>query len=205
MNNGQLHPSCIDVLLNRRSIRRYTSEPIPDEVLEALLTAAMWAPSAHNRQPWRFVVVRDAQVKDKLARVMGERLRRDLEADSVNPAQIDQDVSRSYARISTAPVAIVLCLSLVEMDSYPDQRRSQNEYVMAVQSVAMAGQNLLLAAHERGLGACWMCAPLFCPDEVRGVLDLPDDWEPQALVTVGYPAESRRKTRRPLAEVILWR
>ncbi len=55
------------------------------------------------------------------------------------------------------------------MDNYGDPRRDQNEYVMAAQSAAMAGQNLLLAAHDAGLGACWMCAPLFCPDVVRDV------------------------------------
>ena len=58
---------------------------------------------------------------------------------------------------------------------------------MAIQSVAACGQNLLLAAHELGLGACWMCAPLFAPDVVREVLDLPGDWDAQALITLGYP------------------
>jgi coenzyme F420-0:L-glutamate ligase / coenzyme F420-1:gamma-L-glutamate ligase len=74
-----------------------------------------------------------------------------------------------------------------------------------VQSVAMAGQNLLLAAHDAGLGACWMCGPLFCPDVVRQVLALPDDWQPQGLITLGYPAQTRTRTRRPVEESVLWR
>jgi len=69
---------------------------------------------------------------------------------------------------------------------------------MAVQSVALAAQNLLLMAHAEGLGACWVCAPLFCPDVVRDVLSLPADWEAQGLITMGYPAEQRTKTREPL-------
>jgi coenzyme F420-0:L-glutamate ligase/coenzyme F420-1:gamma-L-glutamate ligase len=69
----------------------------------------------------------------------------------------------------------------------------------------MAGQNLLLAAHEAGLGACWMCAPLFCPDVVGSALDLPEDWQPQALVTLGYPMETREKTRQPLETRVVWR
>ena len=73
------------------------------------------------------------------------------------------------------------------------------------QSAAMAGQNLLIAAHAEGLGACWMCAPLFCPDVVSDTLALPEDWQPQALITLGYPAESREKTRRALEECLLWR
>lgn len=194
-----------DVMLNRRSIRRYLSEPVPRSVVESLLQAAIWAPSAHNRQPWRFAVIETQAAKERLARAMGDRLRADLTADGAPEAVIEKDVTRSYTRITSAPVAVVLCLSMVDMDTYPDERRSRNEYVMAVQSVAMAGQNFLLAAHEAGLGACWMCAPLFVPDGVRAALELPDDWQPQALLTLGYPAETKEKTRHPLEKSIVWR
>jgi len=189
----------------RRSIRRYRPDALPRPLLEMLLDAAIWAPSAHNRQPGRFVVVENPAVKESLARAMGDQLRRDLAADGLAADRIEADAGRSYARMTSAPVVIVLCLSLVDMDVYPDERRSQNEYLMAVQSAAMAGQNLLLAAHEAGLGACWMCAPLFVPDGVRAALGLPDDWQPQALVTLGYPAEARQKTRKPLEASVIWR
>ncbi len=76
---------------------------------------------------------------------------------------------------------------------------------MAVQSTAMAGHNLLLAAHAAGLGACWLCAPLFCPDVVRDILELPADWQPQGLVTMGYAAQVRERTRQPLETKLLWR
>jgi len=89
------------------------------------------------------------------------------------------------------------------MDAYPDPRRREAEYLMAVQSTAMAVQNLLLAAHSAGLAACWMCAPLFCPDTVRAVMALPADWQPQAIVTLGVPAaQGKPYSRRPLAEVV---
>ena len=66
----------------------------------------------------------------------------------------------------------------------------------------MAAQNLLLAAHAGGLAACWMCAPLFCPDTVATALALPADWEPQALITLGYPADQGKPyRRRPVREV----
>ena len=195
----------IEALLTRRSVRRYTSEPVPRPLIEELLAAAAWAPSAHNRQPWRFAVTTDRAVIERLARAMGERLRRDLEADGVAGDVIDADAGRSYARITGAAAVIVLCLTMADMDNYPDQRRAALEKVMAVQSTALAGQNLLLAAHAAGLGACWMCAPLFCPDTVCDALELPDDWEPQALVTLGWPAEARTKTRAPLESRVLWR
>lgn len=202
---GQQLSDVIMALLNRRTIRRYCPDPIPRALVEKMLTAAVWAPSAHNRQPWRFAVIETAEQKAALAQAMGDRLRRDLRADGVPADVIEQDAQRSYTRIAGAPVVIVACLSMADMDRYPDERRSSAERVMAVQSVAMAGQNLLLAAHDAGLGACWMCAPLFCPDVVRDTLALPVDWEPQGLVTLGYPAETRAQTRHALEKSIVWR
>ncbi len=192
-------------MLTRRSVRRYHPDPVPRAMIEQVLTAATWSPSAHNRQPWRFAVVETRAQKEALARAMGARLRRDLEADNTPSEVIENDVARSYSRMTSAPVLIVLCLSMVDMDTYADDRRAQAEYIMAVQSTAMAGQNLLLAAHGLGLGACWMCAPLFCPQVVRDVLALPEDWQPQGLIGMGYPAETREKTRHPLETRVLWR
>ncbi len=193
-----------DVIRSRRSIRRYKPDPVPRALIESLLEAALWAPSAHNRQPWRFAVVETPERREGLARAMNDRLRRDLEADGLAPDAIEADVSRSYRRIMSAPVLVVLCLSMADMDAYPDERRARDEHLMAVQSAAMAGGNFLLAAHEAGLATCWMCAPLFVPDVVRAELGLPDDWEPQALLTLGYADETRTKTRKPLEASVMW-
>lgn len=197
------HPSSkaknlLDLIKNRRSIRRYIQEPVPAEILTRLLEAATWAPSAHNRQPWRFAVLTQAADKEGLAQAMGNRLRADRSADGDDPEAIEQDVARSYARLTGAPVIILVCLSMADMDTYPDPRRSHNERLMAAQSTAMAAQNLLLLAHAEGLAACWVCAPLFVPDLVRITLDLPQDWEPQGLITLGWANEQREKTRVPL-------
>ncbi|GIK57945.1 MAG: nitroreductase family protein [Chloroflexi bacterium] len=192
-------------ILTRRSIRRYRPDAVPSELIERLLTAAAYAPSAHNRQPWRFVVMTGAETKHRLATAMGQKLQADLAADGTPEAIMAQDVARSYARLTQAPLLILLCLTMADMDSYPDPTRQQHEWVMAGQSTAMAGQNLLLAAHEAGLGACWLCAPLFCAEVVRQTLDLPADWQPQALITVGYPAEVRTKPRHPLETRVMYR
>jgi F420 biosynthesis protein FbiB-like protein len=191
-----------DLIKNRRAIRRYKDQPVPDELIERLLKAAMWAPSAHNRQPWRFAILRTFTSKDKLARAMGDKLRRDRMADGDNAEAIDRDVARSYGRITGAPVVILFFLSMSDMDQYPDGRRSEAEKQMAVQSVAMAVQNLWLLAAAEGLGACWLCAPLFVPDLVQETLDLPGDWEAQGLLTLGWPAEERSKGRRPWQESV---
>ncbi|MCP5095778.1 MAG: nitroreductase family protein, partial [Chloroflexi bacterium] len=97
--------------------------------------------------------------------------------------------------ITGATAVIIICLSMSAMDIYPDQRRTDAEQTMAVQSTAMAAQNLWLLAHAAGLGACWLCAPLFVPQLVQHTLNLPADWQPQGLMTMGWPAETKTKTR----------
>ena len=192
-------------LRSRRSVRRFRPDPIEPALVRGLLEAARWAPSPHNRQPWRFVVLQKAASRQRLAQAMGERLRLERLADGTDPQAVEADVSRSYARFTGAPLAVLLCMTLEQMDRYPDARRSRAERRMAVQGVAMAGQNLLLAAHAAGLGGCWICAPLFAPDVVRQVLELPEDWDPQGLVVLGWPAESPpERERMPLEQVTLY-
>ncbi len=197
--------SLFNLIKSRRSIRRYTKEPIPKETILRLLEAANWAPSAHNRQPWRFAVITQPADKARLAETMGRQLRLDRTADGDDPADIDRDVAHSYARLTGAPVLLVVCLSMIEMDRYPDPRRVQNERTMAVQSTAMAAQNLMLQAHAEGLASCWLCAPLFAPELVRTTLELPEDWEPQGLITLGQAAETRVKTRALLETKLKFR
>ncbi len=185
-----------EAIAGRRSIRRYHPTRITRAMIDSLLQVAISAPSAHNRQPWRFRVLIDDSEKIVLAQSMGAKLRRDRLADGDDTKIIEADTSRSYLRLTGAPAIIVVCMSQEDMDSYPDPRRTQSEYIMAVQSVAMAGQNLLLAIHAAGLGACWLCAPLFCPDVVGEALSLPDTWQPQGLITLGYPADAGKPFAR---------
>ena len=192
-----------DLIATRRSIRRYGPEAILPQFVDELLRCAVNAPSAHNRQPWRFAVICESDLKVGLARAMGERLRADRLRDGDAPDVVEADVGRSIQRITTAPVVVMVAATTLDMDVYPDPRRREAEYMMAVQSTAMAAQNLLLAAHSAGLAACWMCAPLFCPDTVRAVMALPADWQPQAIITLGVPAaQGKPYSRRPLAEVV---
>ena len=197
----------LEVIRARQMIRRYTDQPVSDETIGQLLDAATCAPSPHNRQPWRFVVIR-GDARTRLAQAMGSRLREDLARDGLPPDAIERDAARSYQRITSAPALILACLSMEEMDVYPDLRRNQAERWMAGQAVAAAIQNMLLAATDLGLGACWMCAPLFCPDAVVVALQLPAEWAPQALITLGYPApgeHSKRRERKGIDSVTVWR
>jgi coenzyme F420-0:L-glutamate ligase/coenzyme F420-1:gamma-L-glutamate ligase len=192
------------LIKGRRSIRRYDARPVEPSLVDALLEAGTWAPSAHNRQPWRFAVLTDAAARETLARRMGDRLREARLADGDDPADVEADVSRSYARITGAPLVIVAFLTMEDMDVYPDAARQSSEQLMAVQGVAMAVNNILLAAHAAGLGACWMCAPLFCSDAVVEAVGAPRGWQAQALLTLGHPAsKGKPPVRRPLTDVVL--
>lgn len=188
----------------RRSVRRYLPTAVPTELIDRLLYLGTCAPSAHNRQPWRFVVLRSHGTKAKLATAMGDKLRRDREADHDNADSIEADVARSYARITSAPAIILLCLTMEDMDRYREDTRNTHEHHMAIQSVAMAGQNIMLAAHAAGLASCWMCAPMFCPDIVRNTLKLPEHWIPQGMLTLGYAANNGKPfQRKPQNETTL--
>jgi F420 biosynthesis protein FbiB-like protein len=191
------------LIRGRRSIRRYRAVPIAPEVLRRVLEAGTWAPSAHNRQPWRFVVLTEASQRESLARTMGDLLRASRMADGDEVGDVEGDVARSYARIAGAGAAIAAFLTMEDMDVYPDAKRSRAEELMAVQGVAMAVQNILVAAHAEGLGACWMCAPLFCQEEVGAALGVPPHWQAQALLTLGVPAsKGKPPMRRPIDEVL---
>jgi len=199
------HDAFWHTIYTRRSIRRYSDQPVPRSLLERLLTAAIWAPNAHNRQPWRFVTVTERWRQQQLADSMAHRWERDLLVDGLDTEKVRAQVERSRTRIMGAGALVVGCLTMDEMDHYPDEHRQHLEWHMAVQSTSLALGQLLLAAHHEGLGSCWMCAPLFAPDIVQDVLGLPADWEPQSLITLGYPAETKEKTRMGLEEVVLWR
>ena len=149
--------------------------------------AAGWAPSAHNAQPWRFIVIADAQVKRELAGAMAKTWAADIAKESVS---VEPEIFRlRMERFATAPALIMACLSMDSMAKFSDDEKQGCERDLAVQSVAAALENLLLAAHSMRLGACWFCAPAFCKGTVRQVLGIPAQVEPQALIALGYPAE----------------
>jgi F420 biosynthesis protein FbiB-like protein len=193
-------------LQTRRSIRRFKTDPIPDSVIERILTTATYAPSAHHRQPWRFCVATNLFVKTKLADAMTVEFQRDLEKDNLSKDDIEKKVANSRNRIISAPVVIILSVDMTDMDKYPDTKRKKAEYIMATQSAANAGMQLLLAAHAEGLGSVWVCSPLFVPNIVQKALDLPEAWEPQAMYFLGYPeVVPLARERKPLDLVVVRR
>ncbi len=194
-----------EFLRSRRSVRRFRAGAVDDAAVERMLTTATCAPAAHNRQPWRFCVLRQPEAKARLADVMAAEFRADLQRDNLSAADIEARVEGSRTRINSAPLVVVLCMDMSEMDRYPDARRADAERMMAIQSTAAAGLQLLLAAHAEGLAGVWTCGPLFAPDVVRETLGLDPRWEPQAMFLIGRAAKSpNAKDMKPLESVVRW-
>jgi coenzyme F420-0:L-glutamate ligase / coenzyme F420-1:gamma-L-glutamate ligase len=175
------------IIRNRRSIRKYQNKPVSQDLIEHILIAAGWAPSAHNAQPWRFIILTEHSAKKELAEAMAESWAIDMTKDGI---KIEEEVRKvKVERFASAPVVILACITMEGMVKQPDTERQKVERDLAIQSLGAAIQNLLLTAHAKGLGACWFCAPTFCKETVRRVLKIPDEIEPQALIVIGYPAE----------------
>jgi len=149
--------------------------------------------------------VTDLSIKIKLAEAMAEDFKRDLRRDGVAPERIQAQINRSKERINSAPIVVLLCLDMSEMDSYPDAKRQKAERTMAMQSVAAAGLQILLAAHAEGLGGVWVCSPLFAQETIQVTLNLSETWEPQGMFFIGYADElPKDKTMKDLQSLIKW-
>ena len=191
--------SLLDELKSRRSVRKYQPKSIPQKLIKGVLTAASWAPSAHNAQPWRFIVLTEASSKRKLAGAMAQAWAVDMAKDG---QKIDEtNLLERVERFATAPILILACVTMEDMNKQPDEKRQNAERDLALESLGAAMQNLLLAADAKGLGACWFCAPAFCKEVVRKNLKIPKEVEPAALVAIGYPAEKpSAPQRKPLGD-----
>lgn len=152
----------LDNIASRKSVRSYTDDLVPDEMVEKLLRAAMAAPSAKNRQPWAFIVVDDRTMLDTLA----ARLK--------------------YAKmLFQAPMAIVVCAETVT--ALPDGTTVENMFWE--QDASAATENLLLAAEALGLGAVWTAASdRERSSAVRQSLNIPDTVMPLSVVSIGFPS-----------------
>jgi F420 biosynthesis protein FbiB-like protein len=178
-------------------------DPLPRALIEQVLEAARWAPSPHGTQPWRFAVLEDRAMRERMADAMADSWQENLEMDRQDPEVVAARLAGSRRRMLEAPVLILVSLVTDDLDRYPDAVRQHAEYTMAIQSLGAAVQNMLLAAYQLGIDGGWMCAPLFCPEVVRDALELPLNHIPHALIPLGYAAaDPKRRPRRPLSELI---
>jgi nitroreductase len=166
-----------EVIAKRRSVRHFNNNlAVPDEDLRDLLAAAVTAPTAGNIQPWRFVVLRGLDARERLTAALGQRW------------------------ATAAPVVIVVCV-----DPRPSAARygDRGEKLYCIQDTAAAVENILLAAVAKGLASCWIGA--FDTSAVAAALGVTPPITPVAILPIGYSAESAGKpARRPIDEVTTW-
>jgi coenzyme F420-0:L-glutamate ligase/coenzyme F420-1:gamma-L-glutamate ligase len=194
----------LELLRSRRSIRRFLDRPVARAEIERLLEAARWAPSNHDRQPWKFLVIEDRQAIQALAESVGQGLAGKLRSLPSVAAAYAGELAGHATFFRGAPLLMValhkrpvsLSAALLEGVNHPTLVSGEPL------SVAMALQNLLLAAHALGLGACVMTAPLIAQEAVIAALDLPAGFDVTCFVAVGHPAECPEAPRRKSLEQI---
>ena len=164
----------VQAIKERRSVRKFKSDPVSDELVTTVLEAGRWAPSWANTQCWRFIVVRDDQIKADLAETKGRG----------NPAA---------EAIKNAPVTIVICGELGTSGYYKGEApTNKGDWYMF--DTALAAQNMMLTAHSLGLGT--VPVGLFNAAEVAAILELPPNVQVVILLPLGYPDEDPRAPRR---------
>ena len=173
----------LEAIKTRRSIRKYTTDPVDDQTLTTVLEAARWAPSWANTQCWRFAVVRDSATKSKLAETLNE----------TNPAR---------DAIRNAPLVIAACAELGKAGLKEGEIvTDKGDWFMF--DVALAMQNLVLAAHSLGLGTVYVGR--FDAKEAAKILGLPEGYCFVAMTPLGYPAETKDpRPRKELSEIIFY-
>jgi nitroreductase len=160
-----------DAVTQRRSVRAYSDRDIAETVLKKILDTARFAPSASNRQEWRFVAVRDKTKKMKLA-----------------------EAARNQQFVATAPVVLACCA----LTDHHVMTCSQKCYPI---DLAIIIDHITLLAVEEGIGSCWIGA--FYEEQVKKILDIPEDVRVVELLTLGYPADTpNEKTRLSLSEIV---
>ena len=176
----------MQAIRERRSVRKYKPDPVSNEAIDTVLDAARWAPSWANTQCWRFVVVRDAEIRARLAGALR----------ATSPGK----ENRAAAAIRSAPVVIVACAELGRSGYHKgEQTTDKGDWFMF--DVALAMQNLTLAAHAIGLGTIHV--GLFEAKEAAKILEVPADVAVVEMTPLGYPDEEPAAPRRKeLSEIV---
>ncbi|HVV13220.1 coenzyme F420-0:L-glutamate ligase [Amycolatopsis sp.] len=182
----------------RRSVRRFSDQPVDPDALRRSIAAGLTAPAPHHTHPVRFVWLREAGLRRKLLEAMRESWRADLHADQFTDEQIAKRVGRGDI-LFEAPEVVLPFLVPDGAHTYPDERRNDCERTMFTVAGGAAVQGLLVALAAEKLGSCWIGSTIFAADLVRDVLGLAESWQPLGAVAIGHPAEpaAPREPREP--------
>ncbi len=174
--------------LLRRSLRRFSPQPVDPTVVEAAVAEALTAPAPHHTRPVRFAWVREREVRLQLLDGMKDKWRADLLGDGRATDAVDRRVSRGQILYDATELVIPFMVP-DGAHTYPDAARTAAENTMFTVAAGAAVQALLVALAVRGVGSCWIGSTIFAADLVRRELELPADWEPLGAIAIGHPEE----------------
>lgn len=203
------HAEIHDLMRSRRSVRRFRPEVPAPSVIESVLASAITAPSASNKQPWRFLIVENREAIARIAAAVREAVGRVALAVEPQFEPAFRAYGDYFTRFECAPVVIVPLfqpLTLLTTLTGPRLCEEDRRLVDAMErdsgliGTSLAMQNLLLAAHAAGLGASGMTGPLIAADAIREILGISRSWHIAALVPIGYPDEEPAQTQRKSVE-----
>ncbi|MFT3714542.1 MAG: coenzyme F420-0:L-glutamate ligase [Gordonia sp. (in: high G+C Gram-positive bacteria)] len=175
-----------EALLTRRSVRRFSGEPVPEAVMREAFADALTAPAPHHTRPVHFLWLRDPERRRTLLDAMSAAWHTDLQGDAKSPESIEKRVARGRI-LYDAPELVVPVLTGDGMHDYPDRRRNDCERTMFTVAGGAAVGSFLVALSVREVGSCWVGSTIFAAPTVREVLDLDPSWMPLGAVAVGYP------------------
>jgi coenzyme F420-0:L-glutamate ligase/coenzyme F420-1:gamma-L-glutamate ligase len=189
--------------LSRRSVRRFSDEPVPPDLVEAAVAEALTAPAPHHTRPVRFAWLQTPSTRTRLLDRMKDKWRLDLAGDGRPADATERRVARGQI-LYDAPEVVIPFLVPDGAHTYPDAARTDAEHAMFTVAVGAAVQALLVALAVRGLGSCWIGSTIFAADLVRAELELPADWEPLGAIAIGYPAEpAGLRDPAPIADLLI--
>ena len=203
-----------DLALSRRSIRKYIEKEIPLDEIKEIIKIAISAPSACNSQCWRFVAVSDKSVIKKIENAVIKKFEDILSASqNVLPDNYISSKKKAVSFFAEAPVVIAvfmtsweyfdpMMVSVLEKQDYNSRELTSLFGSPDLLSIGAAIQNLLLAVHEKGYGACWMNDPVIAGEEIGNILDIPKENKFISLIPIGVPAYTpRNKQMKDFSEV----
>ena len=199
-----MDPGLLEAIKSRRSVRFFKPDPVPREVVERILEAAIHAPNAGNAQQWFFIVVESEEKRREIHRLLKQAHR--IYAtwalrEHMPPEKVEKWMRLIDEGMYWAPIYVAAYIDMRSPRLIPELR--ELEELMAVQSLAAAIENMILAAHAMGLGAVWLGVPLLIEKRFNEVLQPPPGCRLQAVIALGYPAEEPKpRPRKPLSEVV---
>lgn len=189
---------------DRRTIRAYSGQEVPRELIMECVEAAISAPAPHHTEPWSFVAMYPGPERDTLLTAMREQWTNDLRMlDQFSEESIAKRIKRGDL-LFTAPVVLLPFMKMDEVaHDYPDERRRGFERDLFMVAGGAAVENFLIAASSHGLGTAWISSTVFCPELVTKQLDLPATWQPLGAIAIGYPATDPKDREPRTAEDFL--